>query len=392
MNADQTVTTQLTHAPGRTGVTTTRLSLLKRFGARRLVWAHAHAPRRPQLALDAAELTQAIATALGRELETALTLEARLVETVINPWGGLARNAAYAVLDLGSLNQRAVLEVDALTTGALLSLVAGAEPEGALPVSLTRIEEAAFGWLLLVALMGARSTSLGKRLGARLLSVHTERGEVLERLDCRHRFVAIELGLGLGAGQGAARLLVPAPAAQQLVVQAPEAFDGALQPEVLAARVPARVVGGRATLSSHDLAQLSLGDVVVFDQLGLHDGACTGRVRVVASTFSLHGALAPHGFELASARRHTAVPTQEHVMSTSSDAVVPPLPVEVEVELARISLPIAELATLKPGAVLPLRISASEPVVLRIGDRGIARAELVEIDGEVGARIVGMIK
>lgn len=70
---------------------------------------------------------------------------------------------------------------------------------------------------------------------------------------------------------------------------------------------------------------------------------------------------------------------------------MPPLPVDVEIELTRLMLPLSELAVLKPGALLPLRISANEPVVLRVGDRAVARAELVEIEGEVGARILALL-
>ncbi len=70
---------------------------------------------------------------------------------------------------------------------------------------------------------------------------------------------------------------------------------------------------------------------------------------------------------------------------------VPPLPVDVEIELTRLMVPVSELAVLKPGALLPLHINASEPVLLRIGDRAVARAELVDIEGEVGARILTLL-
>ena len=67
------------------------------------------------------------------------------------------------------------------------------------------------------------------------------------------------------------------------------------------------------------------------------------------------------------------------------------LPVEVEVELARLRMPLSELAMLRPGAVLALHMNASEPVLLRVGDRAVARAELVEVEGEVGARILALL-
>ena len=70
----------------------------------------------------------------------------------------------------------------------------------------------------------------------------------------------------------------------------------------------------------------------------------------------------------------------------------PELPVDVQVELATVRLTIAELGAIQPGGVVPLRIAPGEPVTLRIGDSAVAIAELVEIEGEIGARILRLCK
>ena len=54
-------------------------------------------------------------------------------------------------------------------------------------------------------------------------------------------------------------------------------------------------------------------------------------------------------------------------------------------------LSLAELAALQPGTVLPLRVSAGDPVFLRAGDRRIGRAELVEVEGQVAARVLELL-
>ena len=74
-----------------------------------------------------------------------------------------------------------------------------------------------------------------------------------------------------------------------------------------------------------------------------------------------------------------------------SDQTVTSLPVEVEVELTRLKLTLSELAAVKPGGILPLRINIAEPVLLKVGDRAVARAELVEIENEIGARILSLL-
>lgn len=72
--------------------------------------------------------------------------------------------------------------------------------------------------------------------------------------------------------------------------------------------------------------------------------------------------------------------------------LMPALPVDVEVELTRLRMTLAQLAQVRPGHVLPLRIDPGEPVVLRVGERAIARAELVDIEGELGARILSLLE
>jgi type III secretion protein Q len=68
-------------------------------------------------------------------------------------------------------------------------------------------------------------------------------------------------------------------------------------------------------------------------------------------------------------------------------ARTPQLPITLEVELCRIELPVGELARLEAGAVLPLPIDRSGRVVLRAGERAVARGQLVDLEGAVGIRI-----
>lgn len=66
--------------------------------------------------------------------------------------------------------------------------------------------------------------------------------------------------------------------------------------------------------------------------------------------------------------------------------------VDVEIELTTVQLPIRQLGTIAPGAVLPLHINAAQTVTLRIDGRRVALAELVEVEGEIGARITAMLE
>jgi type III secretion protein Q len=62
----------------------------------------------------------------------------------------------------------------------------------------------------------------------------------------------------------------------------------------------------------------------------------------------------------------------------------------LEVELATVAVPLRDLARIAPGSVLPLGLERSGQVKLHIGDRAVARGELVEVDGAVGVRIASL--
>lgn len=62
----------------------------------------------------------------------------------------------------------------------------------------------------------------------------------------------------------------------------------------------------------------------------------------------------------------------------------------VVVELGRIEMNVAQVAQLSAGQVLRLPRSPQDPVCLTIDGKLFARAELVEVDGELGVRLLSM--
>ena len=351
--------------------------------------AHLMVPRRPALAHAARLFLDTCAKSISEQLGSQLALKAELTPTWMNPFDGLSRFAAFAVFDLTAVGTVACLEVDALTLGGMLSRLAGSPQKLALPLDLTRLEEAAFGWMLLLAIEAMRGNALLEQLfGPRLISIHTDRSAALGRLDCRKRHLSFHVRPELEGRKGVMRLIVPALAVERACHAVEEALPPQIDAAVGAARVPARLMVGAAPLSLTDVAALDAGDVVVFDGLKLASGVVSGAARLESRTFELEGSLGANGFTFQQAR--TRAITEESCMA--KDVPTPSLPVEVEIELTRLLMPVAELATLRPGAVVPLHINAAQPVMLRIGDRAIAKAEIVEIDGELGARILTLQK
>jgi type III secretion protein Q len=334
--------------------------------------------------VEATALMQAVAGHLSEQLAVPVSIEARLHDGTLQPLTHLAKLGAFAVLELNG-DGLAVLELDMMSVGALLRYAAGASIAAAAPFRLTRIEEAALGWLLLSALSAVRGVAdVQARYAPRLVSLDFDRGEVLGRVDARRKHLSVSLALRVKDTTGTIRLILPSTWLQTVLESVPEEAPGPLQPSVARASLEAVFIVGSMMLSRRDAEQLGPGDVLVFPGVTIDGVRLRGPGRVVTSSFELAGTFAAQGLTLTRAIERPAL---EPPMSS----VDPSVPVEVEIELTRLRVPLDQLGVLKPGAVVPLHINAAQTVVLRVGDRAVARAELVEVEGEIGARILSML-
>ena len=75
----------------------------------------------------------------------------------------------------------------------------------------------------------------------------------------------------------------------------------------------------------------------------------------------------------------------QEVLDTIGDS-----PIELSVEVARFRLSVEELAAMRPGEILISGRQIGEPVVLRAGDKAVAKGELVNVDGEVAVRLISI--
>jgi type III secretion protein Q len=351
---------------------------------KKLTRAHLALQRRPQVAAEGREALGAIAEHLSTQLGTAVGLEARLADAALHPVTQLQQRGAFAVLELAG-DALAVLELEPVALGALLQHAAGSAPAQAGPVALTRIEEAALGWLTLSALAAVRALpAVQARWAPRLVAVYQDRRQVLEHVDARRRHVAAQVLVRLGDQSGLARLLVPASWLQAMASALPEDAAGPMAPEIAAAGLEVVPRLGTVALTRTQARAVRTGDVLVFPGVTSASGQLQGPGRLLGPSFEALGAFGPAGLTLTRAferlPKETAVPASD-----------PAVPVEVEIELTRLRLPLHELGALQPGAVVRLHLDASQTVILRVGDRAVARAELVDVEGEVGARILQLL-
>jgi type III secretion protein Q len=371
---------------------TRKVRPLRGLGTRRLTRAHLALAERPRAAALGRDALRVVAEVLSRELGCPVTAEARLLDAAVPPATGLAQPAVFALLELSAVGGTGVLELEPALAFAALERIAGAGQGPGIVTELARLEEATLAYLLLLALSAVRSQGgLNPRLGPRLSGVTMRRADVVARLDGRQALVAIELSLTVGPVSAGARLLLPAPVLQTVFQELPVERGPDIAPEVLAAALEARCLVGQTPLPATALESLVVGDVVLFEGVRRDAGRLLGPGRLVTRGFALTGTFLPEGFSLTRAQGRAFSQESDMVAVNEKSEGMPPLPVDVEIELTRVMVPLSELAALKPGALLPLHINANEPVLLRVGDRAVARAELVEIEGEVGARVLALL-
>jgi flagellar motor switch protein FliN len=88
----------------------------------------------------------------------------------------------------------------------------------------------------------------------------------------------------------------------------------------------------------------------------------------------------------------TPSPAAHRMVPTRDLSLLADIPVEVAVEIGRLRMPLRELLSLEPGAVLELDRAADAPVDVLVNGRLVARGEVVVIDGEFGVRVTDLVE
>ena len=355
-----------------------------RLTTRKVGRARLELARRPTLAAEIESLRQAAASALTAALGSDVELTARMTDAPLRPARALGHAALFCLLSLGGPGAEAVLELEPRLVATLAELRTGGRGLDVPVLAATRFERALLGELLLGVIEALRSTEAAEsRWRPRLLGVGLPRAEAERRLGSGAS-LALELALSSTMLRGRAVLHVPELALRAVALGVPEhrPDPGPISAAVRIAFSP-RVCCG--AVWGADLAGID-GAAVVLSGARIVGAELHGPLSLVRQGVRLEGGLGPEGFRHDRAELRSASQEVTHV-----DPALSELPIELEVELARVSLSLAELGALRPGVIVPLRVSAGDPVFLRAGDRRVGRAELVEVDGEVAARVLELL-
>ena len=342
---------------------------------------HGLQPQLESRAALAAGLARAASDGLSETLQVSLKVEIALHPSLHVPGRSFAHHTVFFLFD-GPVGRPSVLELDGDGAIDLARRLIGGTAEPSKPCGLLPLERAALTHLGLTCLRRlSPSAHAATTSGLRLLAVADRRDHALAHLERESPHGVFDLALQLADAPYHGRFWVPAETLSQLggpVATPPPATEASISMRALC------VVATRPT----SLAGVSRGDVVTLGLVPRSTGHLTGPMHLRARGFTLTGIAGTSGFTVSEVHTHAPrSPAMTHASPDESTAIED-VPISVEVELARLAVPFGALAGTRTGTVVPLHISPIAPITLRIEGRKFALAELVELEGELGARIL----
>lgn len=359
-----------------------------------------------------------------------------LVNMQIRPVAELRRHLGepsfLTVLALGALRGRAVLEVELSFAHDLVDMLLGGAGETVGLRPLTDIEEGVMSFVILEAIKAlapALETALPR---VRLESVVRTVDEAAVKLGDDELVAVVQMNVSVGSHTGMVRLVLPS----SLMDTTEEGRAGAEKRSRHRANTRAnrrmlstvrtwlRAEIGQAEISSADLESIRVKDVVLLDALQARPdrgepGTAVLRVglgnsRVEADVFVEEGRYKARikDFILGEPNfQRVLPPAGENEVFTNPESGRAPdsegdilddanrpeggdlladIPLQLAVELARVPITADEVVALKVGQVLELHRSPGEPVELSVNGKVVARGELVEVEGQLGVRVLSL--
>jgi type III secretion system YscQ/HrcQ family protein len=335
------------------------------------------------------------------------------------------------VLALGALKSRMVLEVELAFAHNLVDMLLGGAGETVGLRPLTDIEEGVMSFVALEAIKALAPALEPAVPRMRLEAVAHSVDEVAAKLGDDDLVVVIQLNASVGPYAGMARMVVPAsvvsaadegrgPGQKRALLRADTKVNRRLLSTV---RTWLRVEIGQAEIASTDLEYIRVKDVVLLDALTARPdrgeaGAAVLRVglggcRVGADVYVEDGQYKARikDFVTGEPAFQRALPSADENQAYNSGGDAPPesegdavddankpeggdlladIPLQLAVELARVPVTADEVVALKVGQVLELNRSPGEPVELSVNGKVVARGELVEVEGQLGVRVLSL--
>jgi type III secretion system YscQ/HrcQ family protein len=357
----------------------------------------------------------------------------------------LAEPTFLCFLVPGGHRGRAVLEIELSLAHAAVDLLLGGAGETVGLRPLTDIEEGVASFVVLEAIRALMPGTDPQQGRLRLEGVARGMDEAVSRLSEEAQLAVLQLRARIGSQEGMVRLFMPTGVLESLAPEPPPEQRRSLMKMDLQAhlsrlssvRTWLRAEIGLAEISHQDLASLRVKDVVLVDEfsarpdqggegtarlfMGLgrrgylasevfvDEGQYLARITEVVLTERSHldrrvpseadeaAAEALSGAEGAKGEEYTN-PELDNPMGESGEMedqmdsgdLLGDIPLQISVELARVPVTAEQVVSLRAGQVVELHRAPGEPVDLSVNGKVVARGELVEVEGQLGVRILSL--
>jgi type III secretion system YscQ/HrcQ family protein len=306
---------------------------------------------------------------------------------------------------------RLFIEVELALAHAAVDVLLGGTGEPIPFRSLTDIENGVVAFVLLEALR-AMAPSINPSL-PRLRLEGLLRGieEAVHQLEGEAYAGIVQLRCRVGAHAGLVRIVLPASMLELTAASARRARPGGLRAPLALLSTWLRAEIGRVELRAADLAALAPGDVVVTDGLSFRcdrreGGSAELRVGMgQAGWMDADVALDGDTYAATITSFHFDTPRAREQSTDPPDRTVPEemnmgesrregaellsdIMLQIVIELARVPITADQVVGLHVGQVLELHRGPGAPVALSANGKVIAQGELVEVEGQLGVRIL----
>lgn len=392
------------------------------------------------------EVAESVQIRLQELIHEKVTLAAESM-TVVNPAKAqryLSDPTFLAVLAPVPNRTRGLLEVELSLAHQIIDMLLGGAGEAIALRPLTDLEEGVLTYVLIETLKvfaPALDPSLPK---LRLERVCRSFAEAVVILGEDEHLAVVQLKAMLGPHAGYVRLFIPEsvlamahPHVNAEVRRARRSVDAHAHAARLSqVKVWLRAEIGQVEISTDDLSEVREGDVILLEALKTRPdlkeaGTATlklgyGRAGSLQADVKLENeryratitqiqvgepSAAHEAFEheevppnpeappvepqaLGEASDESTSPGQKsrshHVENAEGADLLNDIPLQIAVELGRVPMTAEEIVGLKVGHVIDLNRSAGEPLDLSVNGKVVARGELVEVDGNLGVRILSL--
>jgi flagellar motor switch protein FliM len=387
------------------------------------------------------EVSQTVKSRLKELLEEEVSLTADYVHVVAtrNLRKYIGDPTFLAVLAPQPNKTRGFLEVELGLAHAAIDMLLGGGGEAISLRPLTDLEEGVMTYVIIETLKALSPTVDPSLPRLRLEGVSRGFEDAVQLIGDETYLAVVQLRASFGAHSGYVRIFIPAtvlaganPPSDAAVRQARRAADaGAHANRLSAVKTWLRAEIAQVEISAADLKQVRERDVVLVEGVtarpdkgeggtaklkigpgrnGHFDAEVVvenGRYHAKLTALVAEGdgagdALEEEPLDLSEAAkpedstnpgtnpRAKDGKVDETLKGSEGAELLNDIPLQVAVELARVPITAEEVVALKVGQVIDLNRVAGEPIDLSVNGKIVARGELVEVDGNLGVRVLSL--